>query len=515
MKTLLATILVTVTVSSATAERYDATWESLDRRPTPTWWEDAKFGIFIHWGPYAVPAYAPAARGAKFDWDGYAEWYQGKMLAGREKFLKHHQEFYGRAPYANFAAEFKARFFNAADWAELFKRAGAKYVVLTSKHHDGYALWPSPESPYYNSVAVGSGRDLAREFCDAMKAAGLRRGFYYSMLEYANPKYPHGRDGKKSPHEISIGEWNRLVNIPQLKELAEEYEPDILWPDGEWDYTSAEHGSCFFLAWLFNESKVRYSVVVNDRWGSDCRGRHGGHFTTEYGHAEGAATADVIPHPWEECRGIGGSFGYNRFETPDHYMSRRQCLETLVGTVSRGGNLLLNVGPDSDGQIPPIMQDRLLALGRWLAVNGEAIYASRRAVGVQVEGKDVHLTVRGGKIYVIDFRLDGKPLALKGVTNVKGVRILGSPASVKFQSVGDGLVIVPPELPPAEAPCEEAWVYEVTGTRVIASAAPAAAVPSAAAPAADAAAAAEPAAAAAAEGEERNISIYDFMKDAR
>ena len=465
---LLRTVLLAAAVSAGsvfaqagTAGGYGADWKSLDSRPTPQWWTDAKFGIFIHWGPYAVPAYAPAAKGAKFDWDGYAEWYQGKMLSGKQKFLDHHRRFYGEAPYGNFAASFTARFFDAAEWADLFKRAGARYVVLTSKHHDGYALWPSPESPYYNSVAVGSGRDLAKEFCDAMKAAGLKRGFYYSMLEYANAKYPCGRDGKRSKHAVSIQEWNRTVNIPQLKELADEYEADIIWPDGEWDYTSDEHGSRDYLAWLFNESKVKDTVVVNDRWGKDCRGRHGGHYTTEYGYAEGAATGDAIAHPWEECRGIGGSFGFNRFETPDHYMGREQCVETLVGIVARGGNLLLNVGPDADGLIPPIMQDRLLAIGRWLEVNGEAIYGTTAWAKRPAKMSDerVYFTQNGDALYAIVFGDPTRKFTVRGAGTVRSVALVGSSAKVAFAAAGEDVTITPPV---ARPPCEHALVYRLS-----------------------------------------------------
>lgn len=440
---------------------YKPEWESLDTRETPQWWVDAKFGVFIHWGPYSVPAFAPAADGAKFDWDGYSEWYQGKLLAKKQVFLDHHKTFHADAPYANFAAQFRARFYDPAAWAKLFKRAGAKYVVLTSKHHDGYALWPSPESPYYNAVALGPGRDLAREFCDAMRAAGLKRGFYYSMLEYAHPKYPHGRDGKKTPYEVSIGEWNRTVNIPQLKELVEEYEADVIWPDGEWDFTSLEHGSCGFLAWLYNESKVKDTVVVNDRWGKDCRGRHGGHWTTEYGYAEGDATADVVTHPWEECRGIGGSFGYNRFETPDHYMERAKCIELLVDIVSRGGNLLLNVGPDADGLIPPIMQDRLLAMGAWLSVNGEAIYGTRAWAKrpKKMSAERVYYTEKGAALYVIVFGDPSRTVTVRGVGPVKDVALLGSDAKPVCSAAGDDLTIAPPA---GAAPCEYARVYRLS-----------------------------------------------------
>lgn len=452
-----------VAASSLAMGDYEAKWESLDKRPVPQWWTDAKFGIFIHWGPYAVPAYAPTPDGRKFNSDLYAEWYHGKLIGKNKKFVEHHEKMYGNAPYGNFAAEFKAENFDAKKWANLFKRAGARYVVITSKHHDGYALWPSPETPYYNSVMLGSGRDIAREFCDAMREAGLKRGFYYSLLEYANPYYPSARHVKDKT-ALSIEEWNERMNLPQLKELADKYEADIIWPDGEWDFPSSRHCSEKYLAWLFNESKVKDTVVVNDRWGNDSRGRHGGHYTTEY-LLEGFNNDGVSDtHPWEECRGIGNSFGYNRFETPDEYMTRERCIETLVSCVSRGGNLLLNIGPTADGRIPAIMQDRLLAMGRWLEVNGEAIYATQGG-GVNDPGaKDgkVYYTRKGSSLYAICFKWPKGELKLSGVGAVKGVSLLGSQVAIGFKADGNSVVIDASSVSPADMPCELAWVFKLS-----------------------------------------------------
>ena len=449
--------------SSGLAETYEAKWESLDKRPVPSWWTEAKFGIFIHWGPYAVPAFGNVSKDGKFAWDCYAEWYQGFMLKGKKPYLDHHEKFYHNAPYGNFAAQFKAEHFDAAEWAKLFRKAGAKYVVLTSKHHDGYALWPSPESPYYNSVAVGSGRDLAGEFCKAMRDAGLRRGFYFSMLEYANPLYPGIRDGKPSPSALSPEEWNRRVNLPQLKELAENYEADIIWPDGEWDYPSERHSSKEYLAWLFNESKVKDTVVVNDRWGKECRGRHGGHYTTEYALEGGDTSGDSEMHPWEECRGIGNSFGYSRFETPKDYMSRERCVETLVSCVSRGGNLLLNVGPTADGRIPAIMQDRLLAIGRWLDVNGEAIYATTRWASAPKDfaKRRIYFTEKGNAVYMVVFPNGEDVVKIPGLTQAKGVSMLGTDAKIGWKVADGGLEIELPRFLPGESPVEFAPVFKI------------------------------------------------------
>ena len=421
---------------------YTADWKSLDKRPVADWWQDAKFGIFIHWGPYSVPAYAKIGK--------YAEWYESDVLGKKGPSFEHQKAYYGGAPYGNFAADFKARFFDAKKWAQLFKDAGAKYVVLTSKHHDGYALWPSPESPYYNSTVLGSGRDLAKEFADAMKEAGLKRGFYFSLIEFANPLF------KAAKNEKRVKDWARAVNLPQMKELVTRYQPDVVWPDGDWVAGSADWLSEEFLAWLFNESPVKDTVVVNDRWGS-CRGKHGGHYTTEYGNLKRKAGK---VHPWEECRGIGASFGFNRFETPSHYMSRTKCVETLVQAVSGGGNLLLNVGPDADGIIPPIQQDRILAMGAWLKVNGEAIYGTRKPSEFAEEDR-VYTTGKGGTLYAIDFRLDGQPFTVKGLGKVSSVKLLGSDVKVDYTFADGTLTVKPPLLPVKDQPCEHAWTYGI------------------------------------------------------
>jgi alpha-L-fucosidase len=460
-RSLLALTLAAASV--CTAASYKPEWASLDRRPTPSWWTEAKFGIFIHWGPYAVPAYAPVLPNGRFSWDGYAEWYQGKMRAKKKPFLAHHQTYYGGAPYANFAAAFTARFYKPDEWADLFKRAGAKYVVLTSKHHDGYALWPSAQTPYFNSVALGSGRDLAGEFCRAMRAAGLKRGFYFSMLEYANALYPGGRDSTRSPGSYSIGDWNRFVNIPQLKDLVNRYEADIIWPDGEWHHKDTDWLSTEFLAWLYNESSMKDTVVANDRWGIKCRGKNGGHYTTEYGIFAGRTDADAEDtHPWEECRGIGKSFGYNRYERDGDYMSREQCIEVLVSTVAGGGNLLLNIGPTADGRIPPIMEDRLLAIGRWLDVNGEAIYASKRYLSPAADAKKrIYFTRKGDTVYMIVFGKMPASVEIPKIGAVKSVSMLGYSGKIAWTAKDGALTVEAPRFAPGEIPCEHAVAFKI------------------------------------------------------
>ena len=451
-------------VASEERVRYEANWESLDKRPIQQWYRDAKFGIIIHWGPYSVPAFAPADQKGIF-WR-YSEQYQGHLqLLKNKAFQKHHSEKYHDAPYANFAAQFKAENYNPGEWADLFKRAGAKYAMLTSKHHDGFTLWPSPNTPYYNAVAMGPGRDLAGDFITAMRTAGLKCGFYFSVKEFLNPRYLEARRRNTLP------QWSEEVNFPQMKDLVERYKIDIFCPDGEWDDPGTCWKSVEFLQWLFNESSMRDTIVVGDRWGKDCRGNHGGYWTCEYA-IEGLGREALrrgMPqeHPWEEWRALGWSFGWNKFEQSRHYMTESQCIERLVWCVSGGGNLVLDVGPTPDGRIPVIMQDRLLAMGRWLDVNGEAIYGSRIWWTKDYESAKanrLYFTRQGETVYAITFRWPdaARPITMHDVGKVKGVTLVGAPdAKVDWREEGGTLTFTAAPLAPDTLPCQHAWTFKV------------------------------------------------------
>ncbi len=432
---------------------YQPAWESLNKRPVPQWWQEAKFGIFIHWGVYSVPAYAPTDEANVYA--KYAEHYDNRLRTKNPVFTNHHARTFGdRVTYADLAAQFRAEHFNPEQWAELFKKSGARYIVLTSKHHDGFALYPSAYSPRWNSQVLGAHRDLAGELTEAVRKQGLRMGFYYSLLEWGNPLYARE----------TIGRWVTEMNHPQMKELVSRYQPDVLWTDGEWDYSAEELRSADFLAWLYNASPVKDTVVVNDRWGKNTRGLNGGHYTTEYDLIHtGSALDTQFVHPWEECRGIGGSFGYNRFETAADYMTSAQCVEMLVEKVSRGGNLLLNIGPQADGLIPVIMQERLLDMGRWLAVNGEAIYGTsawaRRPKNMR-ETK-VYFSSKPGALYAICARWPQAPLVIDGVAQADAVTLLGSTLPVTFACADGRLTLQPPAVNPGNMPCEFAWTFKI------------------------------------------------------
>ncbi len=439
-------------------QKYEPTWESLDARPIPAWFEDAKFGIFIHWGVYAVPAYSPTVRDSVHIYDRYAEHYWRRLVqpnATQQYFIDFQKKMYGdKAQYQDFVKDFKAELFEPADWAERFQKAGAKYVVLTSKHHEGFPLWQSPQSWNWNAVDVGPHRDLLGDLTTAVRAKGLKMGYYYSLLEWFNPLY--------KPETIT--QYVDEHMIPQMKDLVTRYKPDIFWPDGEWEYPSSALKSTEFLAWLYNESPVKETVITNDRWGQETRGKHGGYYTTEYDLVDNGNFMDQgFSHPWEECRGIAGSFGYNRMEILEDYSTSAELVHILINKVARGGNLLLNIGPTADGRIPVIMQQRLSDMGKWLEVNGESIYATRKwekAPPVSAN-TTVYYTKKGKDLYVICTQFPTQPIVVENVQKPADVTMQGFKSPIKSVFKNGKLTITPPAITPANNPCDYAWVFKL------------------------------------------------------
>ncbi len=471
--------------ASAAEKRYEPTWASLDQRPTPDWFLDAKFGVFIHWGVYSVPAWGKVGE--------YAEWYWNRMSDKKPDnvwWQFHVKNFGASFDYQDFAPRFTAELFNAEQWASVFQRAGVKYVVPTSKHHEGFCLWPSAEASRtwgrpWNAVEIGPKRDLMDELSKATRAQGMKFGFYYSLYEWYNPLWKTNRAQYVAEHMT-----------PQFKDVVTRYQPAIIFSDGEWDLSSADWKSEDLLAWLFNESSCKTEVVVNDRWGKDCRHKHGGYWTTEY-----AAGLKDGSHPWEESRGMASSYGLNRAERIDDYKTGREFILTLIDLVSRGGNLLLDIGPAGDGSIPPLMEQRLLEIGDWLKVNGEAIYGTRFAgrscqwtegkrpdqqfgefmvkynlleqVGQQpkkgVACKQVFFTKKPDALYAITPGWPGKQLVLRKVKVPASatVTMLGVDGALQTQLDGTTLTITLPDLGPEGAPCRHAFAFQIPGAEVL------------------------------------------------
>ncbi len=474
-----------MTVSSA-----EATWAALDSRPNPAWFQQAKIGILIHWGVYSVPGFAMVYPDRRYGYGGHSCWY-GSHISGIKPLIAeeqaklqafHRRTFGGDPSYEEVAAQFRAELWDPDAWADLFKRSGAGWAVLTSNFHDGYCLWPSPYSPHWNSVDVGPKRDLLGDFSDALRRAGLRSGFYYSVLEHNHPLYPEPKDLKP------YGDLPRFVREhmqPQLREAVRRYRPDFIYLDGEWEFPEDELEMRDFLAWLYHESPCKEDVVINDRLGKGCRGRHGGVYCSEIGIEESGTD-----HAWIEDRPLSrGNWSRNRAETLDDYLSERDMLHLLAGTMARGGNLHFDLSPSADGTIPMIQQERLVQLGEWLAVNGEAIYGSRRwslthegppvptrnpalhkvdnhwLWTVTTETPQVHYTAQDGALYAICLAWPGAALTLTAPEPSAGtaVRLLGLERPLAWRPAPRGLTITVPPLSVAELPCRHAWVFKLSG----------------------------------------------------
>jgi len=460
------------------AQIYEPTWESLDSRPIPEWFGDAKFGIFIHWGVYSVPAWIRVQEGR---YASYAEWYYARVmgeLKGDEDF---HERTFGKDfEYRDFAPMFTADLFDPELWANLFAESGARYVVLTSKHHDGFCLWPtrSPFKENWNSMDVGPMRDLVGELTEAVRAKGLRMGLYYSLIEWETNRTSRTPSGRFIPQEamdrygIPIDRYVDDHVIPQLRELVTEYQPAVIFADaGEWDQDEEFWKTKGFLAWLYNHAPNKDEVVVNDRWAKGMPGKHGDFFSSEYQDADGLG----VGHPWEESRGMGLSYGYNRAENIDHYRTSKELIHELIGVVSGGGNLLLNVGPTADGRIPVIMQQRLRDIGSWLQINGEAIYGTRpwMASGTPSpdggsspnrSNLDIRYTRKGPHLYAHFLEWPEGEVRIDGLDRTEGlaVELLGFEGPVEWRGEGRSLIFTPPLMSPRQVPSPYAYVLKIS-----------------------------------------------------
>ncbi|MBI4933301.1 MAG: alpha-L-fucosidase [Actinobacteria bacterium] len=374
-------------------------------RPLPQWYDDAKFGIFIHWGPYAVPCYAPVDRDMGdlmkagdweeiFKWSPYTEWYLNSWSIEGSPTEAHHAEMYGPAvTYTDFVEEFheRARGVDVAHWADLFQSAGAKYVVPVTKHHDGFLMWHSDlQNPFRDHWMAE--RDHIGELATAVRDRDMRFGVYYSG----------GLDWTFQPPPVR-DLMSLFTNIPSSQEYADyatahwheliaKYSPCSMWNDIGWPSILDPSD---MLAHFYDAVP---DGVVNDRFNmiAVATGQlHADFNTPEYTTTAGAKK-------WEVCRGIGRSFGYNRMENESTFPTIDDNIWMLCDIVARGGNLLINVGPSADGQIPMAQVVRLTALGWWLRVNAEAIYGTRGlGTATTGDGRDVGFTQGPTSSYAI------------------------------------------------------------------------------------------------------------------
>jgi alpha-L-fucosidase len=380
---------------------------SLIGRTLPQWFDDAKFGIFVHWTAAAVPAFAPVGpspfdlaaeqgQAAAFAQSPYVEWYQNSLAIAGSPVQRHHATSYGDLPYDAFVHQFLGghRGWDPEAWADLFARACARYVVLVTKHHDGVLLWPSA---HRNPHKTGwqSDRDIVGELATAVRDRDVRFGTYYSGgLDWTFGGLPITDFGSmvgaipQSPEYLSYADAH-------WRELIDRYEPCVLWNDI--GYPAAADLDRLFTSYL---ERVP-DGVINNRfdWVRQSAGQvHADFLTPEY------STEGAPGRKWESTRGIGTSFGYNREERDEDYLSVDALVRMLVEVASHGGNLLLNVGPSGDGTIPLVQAQRLLGLGWWLRTNGEAIFDTRPWSVVDSttgDGLDVRFTRGTDSLYAI------------------------------------------------------------------------------------------------------------------
>ena len=344
-----------VQTSAVSNTKYEPTWDSIDSRPLPSWYDDSKIGIFIHWGLFSVPAF-------KSEWFWY--YWQNNKEDDCVQYME--KNFKPNFTYPEFAPSFTAKHFNPDYWASVFNASGAKYVVLTSKHHEGFTLWPSKTSWNWNAMDVGPKRDLVGELATAIRKTDLRFGLYHSLFEWFNPLFLLDQANNYTTNFYSYGK-----TVPELYDIVNTYKPEVIWSDGDQGAPDAYWTARDFIAWLYNESPVKDTVVINDRWGDGIMCNHGGFLTCDDRYLPGT----LQKRKWENAMTIDkNSWGYVRTSTINDYLTNQEVISTLVKTVSYGGNMLINIGPTAEGTLPPVMEERLRQMGNWLAVNGEAIY---------------------------------------------------------------------------------------------------------------------------------------------
>lgn len=433
---------------------YQPTWESLDSHQMPKWYDDAKIGLSMHWGVYSVPAWAPRESGIS-----YAEWYGMRMTEKENPTYTYHQAKYGKDfTYDQFIPQWKAESYNPSEWAKFAKKMGAKYMFITSKHHDGFCLWPSKYTDR-NAMKMGPHKDILGEYFAAARKEGLKVGLYYSLYEWFNPLYT----GKEIPY-AGLKKVNNYVDdymIPQIKELIDLYHPDFFYFDGEWDHPESFWKMKETVAYFYNEAAKRnQEVFVNDRFGAEERGKHGDLYNVEYDFEKG--NTGNLTHKWSFWQGIAKTFGYNQDTDVEDCLSPKQFIDKTIDGVARNGNFDINVGPTAAGIIPEYEQYPLLKLGEWLNTNGEAIYGTR-PWSTQVEG-DARFTSKGDFVYSIFLKWQGEEFNLKSLKPVPGSKItmLGVPGELEWKwNEEKGLTIKYPRDKARPTACSYAWAFKI------------------------------------------------------
>nr|CAB3247378.1 alpha-L-fucosidase [Phallusia mammillata] len=451
---LIAVLVILAVCATRGYGEYKPNWESLDTRPLPSWYDEAKLGIFIHWGVFSVPSFGDGFLAELF-------WYYWKALANPHAIDFMEKNYPPGFTYPDFAPQFTAEFFDPNKWADMFEASGAKYVVFTSKHGEGYTNWPSATSVNWNSMDVGPKRDIVGDLANAIKnRTSLRFGLYHNLHDFLNPLYLNDKQ-----NNFTTNEFPRMKSMPELYDIVSRYKPDIVWSDGDQGTNSSYWNSAEFVAWLYNESPVKDIVVTNDRWGRDVLCKHGGFLTCD----DRYNPHTLQTRKWENALTIDKhSWGYRRNANFNDFMSINELLQQLVTTISCNGNMLMNVGPTKEGTITPIFEERLRQMGEWLNVNGEAVYSSKPWKHQNDQtNKDVWYTMNGKHVYAFSFSWPdsnilelGSPIS----TSSASVDLVGGASLLTWQSISPGGVkITLPVLNPALTKAKWVYVFRLIG----------------------------------------------------
>ena len=388
---LAATILVSLAVAALAGGCLEsfafgpAEKKPLTKDERMEWWRDARFGMFIHWGLYAVPAGT----------------YKGERIDGIGEWIMHRAKI-PVSEYEKFADAFNPIGYDADEWVRLAKNAGMEYIVITSKHHDGFCLWDSAVTEWDVMDATPFKRDVLAELAKACKKHKIKLCFYHSIMDWHHPDaqapfYPNYNDTKRSNPNFS--RYVETYMKPQLAELLEKYGPlGVLWFDGEWikDWTEPQGKALY--AWL---REIQPDLIINNRVGKGRKGMEGlsksDEYAGDFGTPEQQIPATGLPGvDWETCMTMNNTWGFKAYD--DNWKSSEELIQNLADIASKGGNFLLNVGPTPEGLIPHASIQRLNAMGEWMAVNSESIYGTTASpIGKPEWGR---CTTKGDKLYL-------------------------------------------------------------------------------------------------------------------
>lgn len=491
---LLAVMLISSSCKEKSEPLYDGSWEALQEMPVPDWFTDGKIGIFIHWGPYSGIGYRKGDR-------GYAEHIPKMLYEDSAHYYPYMRERWGACPpefgYKDIIPEFKAENWNPEEWAALFAEVGAKYVVLTAEHHDGWANWDSDLTPW-NAVDMGPKRDLVGDLGKAVRAQGLkyapsyhreRHTSFFAEKKYvvnATPRPDIVEEIKRHPEAASLyGPFSHSKAavdeyVARWKEIQEKYHPDMLWIDDIPIFTrdgnnTRKNPQVFKpeIKYFYDQCRLMITDFMND---GAARGQkvyvNNKGANRNWPDGVGCFEKDnlrlkVIGPKWQSCTTFGTSFGYLAAEEAEDYPYRKKSVEEviheMVEIISRNGNFLINIGLKGDGTIPDWQVERLRAMGAWLDINGEAIYGSRYwKVNLQ-EDENLSFTTKGKKLYAIKNTKPIAPFTIDATAGwtknqVKSITLLGSDADIEWEMTDEGLTITPPSDLGAS---QYSWSFEI------------------------------------------------------